>query len=132
MIHREFLNVPAIVIASIFAGISAFLLTKKRTRPIQDRPSIKLEDIYRDNYASRDVLIEIFRKHWLAVAKILEEDPTKLRPTDRFDMELRYRNPLDQSNNDLLDYARKALGRTCDLSNIATLDELIILLCRQR
>src|SRR6185312_5203541 len=98
MIHSEFVNVSAFVIASIFACISAFLLIKKRTRPIQDRPSIRLEDIFRDNYASRDILIDLFREHWLAIAGILEEDPTKLRPTDRFDIELRYRNPLDQSN----------------------------------
>lgn len=118
---------------ALAVGVVSFIFYRQEIRrPVQERPSLSLDEIFEQNYSKSDVDLPTFKLHWGAIAKALGEDPGRLRPSDRFAMELRERGSLDYSNDDLVVYAQKALGNQKNLSQIRTLNDLMLLLCGKR
>lgn len=104
-------------------------LEKKRAR-FADRPPLLLEDIYETHYKDANFDFVSFARFWKELASLLNLDPTKLRPTDRFDEELA---PVDGylAEDELVDIAemyrsrRKRTGQPSQRDLPQTLDELV-------
>jgi hypothetical protein len=60
--------------------------TRRRAR-IVERSPLPVEQVYSMYYRDSGLQEADLMQHWLEVAEILDLDPQKMRPTDRFDVE---------------------------------------------
>jgi hypothetical protein len=87
-------KVMIICLASILTviGIVAIRLERERLpekrQRFQTRQSISLKEIFEIYYAKDSLNESEFISLWIDIASILELDPEKIRPEDRFDTEL--------------------------------------------
>ena len=101
---------------------------------IKERPSKSLESIYKEHYRDLDTAEEEFFEVWTKIADNLEVDPTKLRPTDRFDFELSTRGPRRGLDDEIIQLGEWAFaefqrrGRSKPTSPVQSVDELVKLL----
>ena len=77
-------------------------LRERRAR-FADRPSLPVGEIYAQHYAGCGFDLSCFESEWCYVAELLNLDPTRLRPTDRFDVELAVPNVTFDHVNELED-----------------------------
>lgn len=126
-------------VAITFFVVGAFVVAFATFKfyPFQERLLLKgrsrmsVSEIFATYYAGSELPWGSFERHWKKTASILGEPAEILRPSDRFDNELRPRTPLDESNDDLVQYVLKQMGPRVqgDLKKTQTLDALIKLLC---
>lgn len=128
----------AIVCFSV--GAIAVAYVTFRLYPFQERgllkcrPPVPVTEIFATHYSGSNIPWNSFERYWKQVASILGEPAEMLRPSDRFDNELRPRTPLDESNDDLVRFVVKELGTSIrtDIDRTETLDSLIRLLCLRK
>jgi hypothetical protein len=87
----QWVGVGAVLILAIAAAVvfalEARRLPKKRAR-FADRESVPVLTIFDRYYESSGIPEPAFSKLWTRVAEILRLDPTRLRPSDRLEVEL--------------------------------------------
>ncbi len=98
---------------------------------VNERHSEPLESIFDSHYRPLGVSESEFYEVWTEISRHLEVDPTKLRPADRFDIELSARGPgrgLDLEIIELNRWGRSELGRRGlppPEANFESVDELV-------
>lgn len=124
------LLVPAVfVIIRVLETRERERLKKKRAR-FEGRPALLLEDIYETYYRDAGFDFASFARFWTELASLLKLDPTRLRPTDRFDQELAAVDGY-LAEDELVDVGelyrsrRKRTGRTSRPDLPQTVDELV-------
>jgi len=76
------------IVALIAVGI--FGAHRIRARKFSGRQDVAFEEIYVGNFESFGVPRDVADELWSEAARTLRIEPTKLRPSDRFDGELKY------------------------------------------
>jgi hypothetical protein len=77
-----------LVVAAVAAALfESRRLPKKRAR-FDNRESTQPSDVFRTHYKDHGITEARFLELWSNAAQILKLDATKLRPSDRFDVEL--------------------------------------------
>jgi len=104
-------------------------LAEKRKR-FMDRPSVPVEEIFRTHYAGASLDKEAVVQAWMKVAEVLNVDPAKLRPSDRFKHELGpvrgYPVPDELADlEEFLEHRCKELGIRLERGTVNTLDDFI-------
>lgn len=120
------------------ALVSMFYVKRTRLKRFSDREVLSREDIYaryfRDSGLEKVTIVSV----WEDVAKVLALPPEKLRPTDRFDQELR---PLsewyhyDDNVEHLFAWALKSAkirGVTVNFDEVQTLGDFVTLMAKLR
>jgi|KBSSwiStaDraftv2_1062776.scaffolds.fasta_scaffold348370_2 hypothetical protein len=79
------------IVALIAVGIVS--AHRIRARKFADRQDVAFEEIYSGNFQSLGVPRDVADELWSEAARTLRIQPTKLRPSDRFDGELNYHLP---------------------------------------
>ena len=133
--------IPFFILVIVVGGIIATLIEQRRLpekrKRFDHRESISLKKIFANYYANANLDESDFRRIWNEVASILELEPQKLRPEDRFENEL---SPVkgyfvEDELLDLQEYLRvgcKNRGSILGKRIIETLDEFIKLLCQKK
>jgi hypothetical protein len=124
----------ALVVLALGAGISlgaAAMSAKARRQKFAARPDLGLEGVYREYYAHEGIHQPTFARVWAECAETLGVPAGKLRPTDRFDRELKGLDRL-QVTGDAVGYifddaaaAAERAGLPFDGATLATLDDLV-------
>lgn len=120
---------------ALAAAYATFILYPFQERALlKGRSSMPIKEIFAKHYSDSNLPWDSFERYWREIASILGESAEVLRPSDRFDKELKPRTPLDESNDDLVRFVLKELGTTvqADLKETETLDSLIKLLCLRK
>ena len=94
------LLVLCLAIAPVYHFLSKSYVDCKKKR-IEHRKELMLNEIYDTYFSSATLKQNTFNKLWTEVADTLHFPAGKLRPTDRFDKELKPAHSFDQDNDDL-------------------------------
>jgi len=135
----KWIGVGVVLLLVAAAGVVFALelrrLPKKRAR-FADRESVPVLTIFDRYYADRGIDQPTFSRLWTRVAEILRLDATRLRPTDRLDLELA---PVKgYLAEDEVVALRAFFAEKCQLlgmtepPRVNTLDELVRALLRPR
>jgi hypothetical protein len=117
-------------------SILAFVSSQRRRAALRGREPLSVDEVFSRYFADRGFEKEAVMRHWHACADRLRLPAQLLRPSDRFDQELkslRWLDPFDDRKDDL---ARYALGEakkhqgTLDLESVRTLGDLVVALVR--
>jgi len=128
----------SVCLSAIGYGIWKEVLRRSRRRErIAERESLSEADIYDRFYRKTGLSRAAVLKYWNEVARWLRMPAGKLRPSDRFDVELAPVKgaELDDEIEELSDYLEEEktqLGINADLAQLKTLDDLIRLFAAQR
>lgn len=137
--HVEVLVSSALVTILCAVAVSRYVESRRqgaRRRYLRARDSLSPDQIYQVYFAKTGVSRDAFIRTWLQVADILGLDPTRLRPSDRFDEELApakgylQGDELVELNAVVRDESRRA--GVVSPSQMATLFDVIVFLARQR
>lgn len=114
------------------ASVWSFVASKRKRRAeFSAREPLSAEQVFAKYYAGSGLDKNIVVRLWNECAAKLKIQPEKLRPTDRFELELAasdFWTSLDDPRDDLARYASaeaKRFGATIDLEGTKTLDDLI-------
>jgi len=119
----------SVCVALIIAGTFYFIYPFRERPLLENRKPKSVKEIFSEYYSQSGIPWNLFERHWVKIADFLGESPLMLRPTDRFDRELKPRSPIDITNGDLARYVQDCLGKDAMAQNVETMDSLIILLC---
>ncbi len=102
----------------------------KRNRRFKDRKNLQWEQIYKKFYSDCNLSEELVKKLWMEVAQYLEIPYGMLRPSDRFDSELKPVDgwEFDDAVNIITFIAKERLKKSegkVRLTDIKTLDDYI-------
>lgn len=120
----------------VTALFSTRYVKRARLSRLTGRAAMSPEEIYRQYFDAAGLRQEVLVRQWREAASSLELPAELLRPTDRFDTELKPLSgwPLyDDQIEDLFAWATrraKALGTTIDLTGVQTLGDFVTLLAR--
>jgi hypothetical protein len=126
----------AIVVAFVaFGAMYDRLVRWSMRRHVGNRPHLSLSQLYVQYYPQANFTIDELQPVWNAVATILRVDASLLRPTDRFDVELRGLHPsdTDSERSDLWLFIRLACSQNDQEWNpetILTIGDAVQLLCQ--
>lgn len=123
----------------LFVGVLSYLFStwyvrRVRRNRLTGREAMSPEEIYAQYFDAAGLQQEVLVRQWREAASSLELPAELLRPTDRFDTELK---PLagwplyDDQIEDLFAWATrraKALGTAIDLTGVQTLGDFVTLL----
>ncbi len=128
------------VLLAIVVGVAVALVwevqaSKGRRRALKDRPELTVGEIYESYYADSSVSRDVVIKALEEISEELSVPLGKLRPQDRFDVEL---GPApgweyDDDVNELMARARRRLadsGLVRDAAPIRTVDDYVRLVAR--
>ena len=106
--------------------------SKRRRRTLQGRPELTIGQIFECYYASTDVGLGVVHEAFREISETLDVPLGKLRPGDRFDVEL---GPTvgweyDDVVNDVLAHATQRLDALHDSTPIRTVDDYVRLTAR--
>lgn len=93
-----------IVVFAVLGGVGLWALLKKRQEvpsALRERPELPIPDIYRAFYADLGVPLESFDTWWAEIAGALEVPPGRVRPNDRFGVELPFRPVFGSTDEDM-------------------------------
>lgn len=101
--------------------------SKSRRRTLQGRPDLTIDQIFECYYASTDVGLSVVREAFRDISETLDVPAGKLRPSDRFDVEL---GPTvgweyDDVVNDLVAHATQRLDALHDSTPVRTVDDYV-------
>ena len=92
----NFIKLSMLVILGVVGGTTAFIsivyVRRIRRQPFVNREPLTPEEIFSTYYKEDGLRDEVFVRLWQEIAALLALPAEKLRPTDRFDQELK---PLD-------------------------------------
>jgi hypothetical protein len=92
----HFVKLTMLVMLGVVGGTAAFVsmgyVRRVRRQPFVDREPLTPEEIFSTYYKEDGLRSEVFVRLWQEIATLLALPAEKLRPTDRFDQELK---PLD-------------------------------------
>jgi hypothetical protein len=115
-----------IILAMICAGGVGLFCREIRSFRLNCRPSIEFEEIYFTYFNYINLPKKLVEEAWVKTAKALKISPDKLRPSDRFDKELRTLCIID-GDNELYDLIlESANNNSFEYSNIETISDFII------
>ena len=115
---------------------SSWYVRRARVSRLAGREAMSPEEIYRRYFHNAGLRQEVVVHQWQEAAKNLELPDALLRPTDRFDTELRPLSgwPLyDDQIEHLFAWATrqaKTLGTAIDLTSVQTLGDFVTLMAR--
>jgi hypothetical protein len=130
----------AIVVAAIAAGaLTRWQAGRKRQRIFGVRTPIPPESIFADYGAAAGIDRERFLRNWTECARCLKVPPDRLRPTDRFKIELApvgFFDGIGHELDDLFDFALRECPHDHDAANrlrrVETLGDLVCYLSESR
>lgn len=130
------LRVPIIIALAVFVVVGIWAVERRRRRlppALEVRPDLPLPEIQSEFYRDLSLTQERFTELWSDVAKAFEIPPGRIRPADRFGVELPLRPMFGTTDEDLI--LAGSLKRRCKESGIGvppafprTVDEYIRLL----
>ncbi len=136
----RFVKFSVLVLLGVCGGTAAFVsivyVRRVRRQPFADREPLTSEAIFSRYYKEDGLRDEVFIRLWQEIAALLALPAEKLRPTDRFDQELK---PLDhwEFYDDHLDHLFAWVSRYADqrgakinLQEFTTLDNVVRYLAR--
>jgi hypothetical protein len=136
----QFVKFSVLVLIGVCGGMAALVsimyVRQIRRQPFTNRESLTSEDIFSTYYKESVVRDEMFIRLWTEIAALLALPAEKLRPTDRFDQELK---PLDhwEFYDDHLEHLFAWVSRYADqhgakinLQEFTTLDDVVRYLAR--
>lgn len=106
---------------------------KRRRVRFANREVLSMDAIYERFFGSKGLPKEAVVELWNEVARPLGIDPGRLRPTDRFDMEL---SPVEEWDDDIVEVhwaaerRLKKMGLKVDSTEVRTLGDYIEFFCR--
>jgi hypothetical protein len=111
-------------------GISAsrWWVRKQKAILLSDRESLSHDEIFGRFYSSSGLSREVVMQLWEEVATALGYDASRIRPTDRFGVELKEFRFMDGEVDDLSAIAHERVrrhGLSIDLSTVATVDDYV-------
>jgi hypothetical protein len=112
----------------------AYVPRRQRFKRFEGRPDLSLDQIYTEFFASKNLPKELVRELWNEVSVALHLPPGKLRPTDRFDLELAAPKGWE-FDDDIVDVQLaskrrlKQSGTQADLSHIKTVADYVEFFC---
>jgi hypothetical protein len=119
---------------AVLAILFTFLLSNRnwheKQRRFRSRDELSLDELFYKYFTDCGIEIDVFQKIIIELASTLHVPAGKLRPTDRFDKELKAVNSFDWDNDDLVSlfYERiwkKTGKKTKELPEIKTLGDYI-------
>ena len=121
----------------LYGALSVFMPEKLRRRVISKRPSLSFDEIYRTHLEQLPFPKESVESAWKELARDLELDAAKLRPSDRFAVELSVKAfPLVDLNEAVTSRLRERLrgaeadaGETRNASSIKTVQDYVEFIC---
>jgi hypothetical protein len=107
----------------------SFYRYKKHGR-FKERQDLTLEELFARHFASSGIQKDEFVEIITELANVLHVPAGKLRPTDRFDKELKCADSFDDSNDELVFLVQQKVYKKTgekkkDLTNVQTLEEYI-------
>ena len=134
-------SIQVIVIATLGAVTAAGigLLERKRKQlpqALQARPELQIADIYSESYSDLGTSADRFEQWWRGIAEAFEVPPGRIRPADRFGVELPFRPIFGITDEDLFLYGtlKKRVGRKAArqaLPKLETVDQFIRFLAEE-
>lgn len=119
-------GITAVSLAGYFVASKYFHLAK--LRQLSGRESLSFDQLYDRYYRESGMSYEAVHGLWLEIATTLAYEPGRLRPGDRFGVELKDYWLMDGETSQLssiaLERSRRISG-SIDLSNIQTVDDYI-------
>jgi len=130
--------IPILAVAALYGAMSVFLPEKLRKRAISKRPSLSFDEIYRAHFEQLPFPKESVEAVWKELARDLELDAARLRPTDRFAVELSVKSfPLVDLNEavtsrlrERLRWAKAEAGETRTAASIKTVRDYVEFICK--
>jgi acyl carrier protein len=118
---------------SIYGFLSVFLPQRMLKQRIQSREALAFDEIYRTNFQHLPCPRVVIEETWNDLARDLQLDATKLRPTDRFREELSVKSfPLVDLSGAVESRLKQRLRKTeaeTNLAQLKTIGECVELLC---
>jgi hypothetical protein len=123
---------PALIAVGLVAGVgipaSRWWVRKRKAILLSDRESLTVEEIFSKFYGSSGISKAAVVQLWEEVATTLGYDASRMRPTDRFGVELKEFQFMDGEVDSLSAIAHERMkqhGLNIDWSKVATVDDYI-------
>lgn len=129
--------IPVIAAGVLYGALSILMPEKLRRRAISKRPSLSFDEIYRTHLQQLRFPKESVESAWTELARDLELDAAKLRPSDRFAVELSVKGfPLVDLNEAVTSRLRERLrgaeadaGADRNAASIKTVQDYVEFIC---